>query len=380
MVWVWDCIAGEFYGTNGDHVTADTVNNLNRLTVATSPAGKVEFTYDYLGRRVEKKVFQLSSGTFQLVKTERFVYDDFKQIEKLDGGNSNAVMQKIIWQPERLGQDVPLAVHDTAASATYFYFTDANKNVGQLMDAAGNIVAKYEYSPFGEITAQSGAYADANAFRFSSEYADAETGLVYYNYRYYYSILGQWLSRDPYERLEGNDINLYELVNNQPTNKTDNLGLCWSNIRALSHYEFGLGRDVSLDEVGCVPEVTASIQNVRNEWIRKVAAEAAAAAAALSCPNSKIVHYARWAGAHTSVFWIGGISLRQTAHCNLVKICLGDKCIWAYSCRINHRMNDPFRRPLDLHNENRTWWQRSEPGLPFNVYYNWSDSVAGAGG
>ena len=37
-----------------------------------------------------------------------------------------------------------------------------HKSVGQLMDAAGNIVAKYEYSPFGAITAQSGDYADAD--------------------------------------------------------------------------------------------------------------------------------------------------------------------------------------------------------------------------
>jgi len=206
-------------------VTTDTVNSSNRLTVATSPAGKVEFTYDYMGRRVEKKVFQLSSGTFQLVKTERFVYDGFKQIEKLDGGNSNAVLQKITWQPERLGQDVPLsivAVNSDSTTVNYYYFTDANKNVGQLMGAAGNIVAKYEYSPFGEVTAQSGAYADANAFRFSSEYADAETGLVYYNYRYYYPMMGKWISRDPIEEKGGENMN--EFIFNSPIDFYDRLG------------------------------------------------------------------------------------------------------------------------------------------------------------
>ena len=208
-------------------MTTDTVNSSNRLTVATSPAGKVEFTYDYMGRRVEKKVFQLSSGTFQLVKTERFVYDGFKQIEKLDGGNSNAVLQKITWQPERLGQDVPLsivAVNSDSTTMNYYYFTDANKNVGQLMDAAGNVVAKYEYSPFGEVTAQSGAYADANAFRFSSEYADAETGLVYYNYRYYYPMIGKWISRDPIEE-DSQEFDLYIFCKNSNINRYDRLGL-----------------------------------------------------------------------------------------------------------------------------------------------------------
>ena len=44
---------------------------------------------------------------------------------------------------------------------------DANKNVSELID--------------------------------SSEVADDETGLVYYNYRYYSAELGRWLSRDPIE-------------------------------------------------------------------------------------------------------------------------------------------------------------------------------------
>ena len=82
------------------------------------------------------------------------------------------------------------------------------------MDASGNIVAKYEYSPFGKIVAQSGSYAETNPFRFSSEYHDDETALVYYNYRYYNTTLGRWLSRDPIEEEGG--YNLYGMVDNNP--------------------------------------------------------------------------------------------------------------------------------------------------------------------
>jgi len=35
------------------------------------------------------------------------------------------------------------------------------------------------------------------SFKFSSEYLDSETGLVYYNYRYYSPELGRWTKRDP---------------------------------------------------------------------------------------------------------------------------------------------------------------------------------------
>jgi RHS repeat-associated protein len=39
------------------------------------------------------------------------------------------------------------------------------------------------------------AKAPACPFRFSSEYLDSETNLVYYNYRYYSPELGRWLKR-----------------------------------------------------------------------------------------------------------------------------------------------------------------------------------------
>jgi len=180
-----------------------TWNGENRLLSATNAAGtqKLEFAYDYMGRRVEKKVFNCEPGTvnWQLVKHDRFVYDGFKLVEKLNALADNAIVQKFIWQPEALGMDVPLSVstvNSELATVNYYYFTDANKNIGQLLDASGNIVAKYEYSPFGGQTVKTGAYAELNPFRFSSEYTDDESGLVYYNYRYYSPELGRWIKRD----------------------------------------------------------------------------------------------------------------------------------------------------------------------------------------
>ena len=64
-------------------------------------------------------------------------------------------------------------------------------------DGDGEVAAHYEYSPFGSLTKTTGAYAASNPFRFSSEYFDEETGLVYYNYRYYNPELGKCFSRAP---------------------------------------------------------------------------------------------------------------------------------------------------------------------------------------
>ena len=64
----------------------------NRLIAAESPAGatRLEFKYDYMSRRVEKKVYSGSTGNWTLDKHLKFVYDGYLQIEELDGANSNA--------------------------------------------------------------------------------------------------------------------------------------------------------------------------------------------------------------------------------------------------------------------------------------------------
>ena len=56
-------------------------------------------------------------------------------------------------------------------------------------------------------------------FRFSTKYQDAETGLLYYGYRFYDPITGRWLSRDPIEEEGG--LNLYGFVRNDGVNFFD---------------------------------------------------------------------------------------------------------------------------------------------------------------
>ena len=79
----------------------------------------------------------------------------------------------------------------------------------------------HEYSPFGTPTA-TGSYT-GNPFRFSSEVFDSETGLIYYNYRYYNPNLGRWINRDPIEEQGG--WNLYTMVNNNSVMRIDQFGL-----------------------------------------------------------------------------------------------------------------------------------------------------------
>ena len=195
------------YGWNGE----------NRLISAENGDTRLEFSYDYMGRRFEKKVYTANV----LTKHEKFVYDGYKLIQVLDALNDNAVTMTFVWHPESTGLDTPFSMmYD---GETYYYVTDGNKNVMSLIDAAGTKVAEYVYDPFGRPLSSTGSLAEINPFRFSSEYHDDETGLVYYNYRYYSPELGRWISRDPIEEEGG--VNLYAMVGNEPINYWDYLGL-----------------------------------------------------------------------------------------------------------------------------------------------------------
>ena len=92
----------------------------------------------------------------------------------------------------------------------------------------GDLLVKhllFAYEPFGQCRH---AGASANPFRFSSEYHDDETGLVYYNYRHYSPKLGRWISRAPAG--EDGGANLYGMVYNNIINIYDMLGLDALNI------------------------------------------------------------------------------------------------------------------------------------------------------
>ena len=198
-------------------------NGENRLVEMYNDTTKLTFSYDYMGRRIEKKVFQQTGGIWAPQKSLQYVYDGYKLIEEIDTlPDEKPVIRRYTWQPESQGADLPLVVTDVASDQSYFYTADGNKNISELVDATGNIAAHYEYDPFGKINTQNGAYAASNPFRFSSEYFDSETGLVYYNYRYYSPELGRWINRDPIQEKGG--WNLYAMVENRVSNTNDTLG------------------------------------------------------------------------------------------------------------------------------------------------------------
>lgn len=232
---------------------AYTFNAENRL-IAAQPQmpdegdSRVEFVYDFIGRRVRKAVSINISGAWVPDKDIRFVYDGWnlvKEIIAIEGQSS--VDKYYVWGLD-LGQSLQSAggvgslLAFVDGSLTYQHLYDANGNAGQLFDAFNDSIAFHcEYDPFGNIVNQNGSHADVNPYRFSTKYYDQEVSLYYYGYRYYSAELGRWINRDPAG--EDGGINLYAFLRNSPIEMVDILGLArfWT-FSGVNNWQYSLDR------------------------------------------------------------------------------------------------------------------------------------------
>lgn len=213
--------------------TWDAENRLTGMTARTDlPASakrKLGFVYDFGGRRIQKQVhdWNESTGSYVLVKTTKFCWNGPLLIAELNA--TNQLTRSYSWGHDLDGTlqgagGVGGLLSITEAASGYFPCYDGNGNLLALLNHnSGGVDAAYEYGPFGEAVRSSGIYADENPFRFSTKFADQETGLLYYGYRYYQPQTGRWMSRDPLGEEGG--VNLYSFVSNSPIDYIDPTGL-----------------------------------------------------------------------------------------------------------------------------------------------------------
>ena len=214
----------------------------NSLTPNFSTPSLISMSYDRMGRRVTKN-------------NQRFVYDGYLQIANSELETLNSKLKTFIWDPTEPIATRPLVWNSD--NSTSFYTHDGNKNVSDLTDPTQSLSAHYTYAPFGALLSSSGSSATINPFRFSSEYADDDLGLVYYNYRHYEPVMGRWLSRDPYFRAQY--MNSYLMCLNETPNLFDGLGL-WSSVIIETHQN--MVRDAA-------KRISSSVKCLENSFSRR---------------------------------------------------------------------------------------------------------------
>ena len=276
--------------------TWDAENRLVQMETRTGlattlPRRKIEFVYDYIGRRNIKRVYKpqafgggepegggqiqdfgsggmteeqmespgegggTPSTVWELESVIKFVWDGWNLVAELDGDDE--VVRTYAWGLDQSGSEQGAGgvgglvfQQDGDGGTIYRVSMDGNGNVMTLRDGSGGRVAAYEYGPFGETLTVRGSYSGANPMRFSTKYNDPESALYYYGYRYYNTGTGRWLNRDPAGEAGG--IATYAFNRNDSSNYIDSLGLrpllatfsginSWTDYIADNLHAFGLG-------------------------------------------------------------------------------------------------------------------------------------------
>lgn len=211
------------YDANGN-MTSDglrvfTYDYMDRLTGVLDLATNAAYSYDALGRRIQKVV----NGA-----TAKYFYDGSDVIEERDG--ADAVTASFI-----VGNDAPVVATVQVGSLPpqdYFYHYNSLGSPVAITNNTGNVIEEYEYDAFGNPSIYDSAHVPisvsliGNIYLFGGMEYDAESGLYYDHARHYTPSLGRFMQQDP-ASLMGDVPDLrngYSYVGNNPTNFVDPSG------------------------------------------------------------------------------------------------------------------------------------------------------------
>jgi RHS repeat-associated protein len=196
--------------------TYDAESQMTSLEYTDSSSVINRTEYRYSGDGFLAAIRKFEGGS--LVDEIRIVRDGFLAVQERD--ENNTVLREYTWGLN-LGGGIGGLLNLKQGGQDYAYLYDGKGNVAAVIDASQAVVAAYRYAPFGKLLAKTGSLTQP--FGFSTKRYDAQTGLIYYGYRFYGPESGRWLTRDPLGEAGG--MNLYAFVGNNPVNWVDPFGL-----------------------------------------------------------------------------------------------------------------------------------------------------------
>ena len=178
-----------------------------RLGTATSDTYSVSFDYAADTRRLRKT----DSASNDVLYPSKFY-----EVE-------NTIPRQFIYA----GNRKIATITDTGINATIAYHHEDHLTGASVdTDSTGAVLQETDYHPYGSTRTELSATGYANDYQFTGQENDKETGLYYYYARYYDSILGRFISQDPWQGdiQDPQSLNKYSYVKNNPVKYVDPTG------------------------------------------------------------------------------------------------------------------------------------------------------------
>jgi len=191
-------------------------DNEGRLTGWTAPTGTTAtdaFLYDNAGNRVLQRV---NNGTV----TDTITFDGYTETV-LSGGTTTTTKYYNV-----NGQRVALKTGGTLS----YLLSDVLGSSTIALDSTGTTQAVQLFAPYGSIRYSQGTMP--TTYNFTGQRLDSQTGLLYYNFRYYDPVSGRFVRADTTQTNAGG-MDPYAYVGNNPEGRTDPTGHCWPWCTAL---------------------------------------------------------------------------------------------------------------------------------------------------
>ena len=231
-------------------------NQLVKVTVAEVINGpvlkEVTFTYDAVGRRIQKKVIDnTTAGDPAHNYTRKYAYDGMDLRYELNA--SNVPVARYTYSGSGVDDVLGVVITSAGVSAglaqeagTYYLLKDNLGTVTDVVDSNGNIKQSYLYSSYGkQLKIVNAAGADISStpalkipFGFTGREFDSETGLYYFRARYLDASTGRFLQEDPSPgniEIPNSANNKYIFGLNNPIENRDPLGRdAWNEIGKIA--------------------------------------------------------------------------------------------------------------------------------------------------
>ena len=192
------------------------------------------YVYDASGQRVRKVTDrQAAAGRTPMRLKERIYVGGFEVYREYSGDGRTVGLARetlhVMDDKKRIALVETKTIDDSAVvpSPTSLIRYQLGNHLGSTsleLDDQAQIISYEEYTPYGTTSYQAvrNKTEAAKRYRYTGKERDEESGLNYHGARYYAPWLGRWLKPDPAGFADG--LNLFEYVQNAPTNKRDPSG------------------------------------------------------------------------------------------------------------------------------------------------------------